>query len=47
MDDRTHEISPNSLECAKRYGLLEQDLVQSIMARTYVWPTYQRFIVIE
>jgi hypothetical protein len=47
MDDRTHEISPNSIECAKRYGLLEQDLVLSILARTYVWPTYQRFIVIE
>jgi hypothetical protein len=47
MDDRTHEISINSFECAKRYGLLEQDLVLSIMARTYVWPTYQRFVIIE
>lgn len=40
---RTREVSENSFECAKRYGLLEQDLVLSILNRTYVWPTYQEF----
>jgi NUMOD4 motif len=42
-DVRTGEISQNSFECAKRYGLLEEDLVLSIFNRTYVWPTYQEF----
>lgn len=43
MEMKTHEISINSLECAKKYGLLEEDLVLSIINRTYVWPTYQTF----
>lgn len=46
MDLRTHEISVNSLECAKRYGLLEEDVVLSIVNRTYAWPTYQEFGVV-
>lgn len=46
-DLKTGEISENSFECAKRYGLLEQDLVLSILNRTYVWPTYQEFRVLE
>lgn len=41
------EITSNSLECAKRYGLLEEDLVDSIISRTYTWPTNQRFRVVE
>lgn len=40
---KTGEISENSTECAKKYGLLEQDLVLSILNRTYVWPIYQEF----
>jgi NUMOD4 motif len=47
VDLKTGEVSENSLECAKRYGLLEQDLVLSILNRTYVWPTYQEFGVVE
>lgn len=46
-DLKTGEISENSRECAKRYGLLEGDLVLSILNRTYVWPTYQEFGVFE
>lgn len=46
-DLKTGEISENSFECAKRYGLLEHDLVLSILNRTYVWPTYQEFRVLE
>jgi hypothetical protein len=42
-DLETEEISENSWECCKTYGLLEQDLVLSILNRTYVWPTYQQF----
>ena len=47
MDLKTREVSENSLECAQRYGLLEQDLVVSILNRTYVWPTYQEFGILE
>lgn len=47
IDLKTREISENSFECAKRYGLLEHDLVLSILNRTYVWPTYQEFGILE
>jgi hypothetical protein len=47
IDLETEEVSENSLECAKRYGLLEKDLVLSILNRTYVWPTYQQFGVLD
>lgn len=46
VDLKTGEVSLNSFECAKRYGLLEQDLVLSIVNRTYVWPTYQEFGIV-
>lgn len=47
VDLKTGEISSNSLECAKRYGLLEEEVVLAITNRTYVWPTYQEFRVYE
>lgn len=47
IDLKTGEVSENSFECAKRYGLMERDLVLSILNRTYVWPTYQEFGVVE
>lgn len=47
VDLKSGEVSDNSLECAKRYGLLEKDLVLSILNRTYVWPTYQEFGVFD
>lgn len=47
IDLKTREVSENSFDCATRYGLLEQDLVQSIFTRTYVWPTYQEFGILE
>lgn len=37
------EVFPNSLEAAKRYGLLEREVVLSILNNTVAWPTYQRF----
>jgi hypothetical protein len=46
IDLDTGEVSKNSLECAKRYGLLEQEIVLSILNRTYTWPTYQYFSVV-
>lgn len=44
---KTRHVFPNSLECAKWYGLLEHDLVLSILNRTFVWPTYQEFELVE
>lgn len=43
VDKKTGEVSPNSFECAKRYGLLEEEIVFSILNQTYTWPTYQEF----
>lgn len=47
IDLKTGVISENSLGCAKEYGLLEEDVVLSIINRTYVWPTYQKFGVFQ
>lgn len=47
VDLKTGEVTQNSLECAKRFGLLEDEIVLSILNRTYVWPTYQEFKVLE
>lgn len=47
IDLKSREISENSFECACRYGLLEQDIVLSVINRTYTWPTYQEFGVLE
>jgi hypothetical protein len=46
-DTKANEVLPDSLEVAKRYGLLEKDVVLSILNRTYTWPTYQIFEVVE
>jgi hypothetical protein len=46
-DVKTGLISEDSLDCAMTYGLLEADLVMSIQSRTFVWPTYQQFRVIQ
>jgi hypothetical protein len=47
IDIKSRIISPNSHICSMTYGLLEHDLVLSIVNRTYVWPTYQRFELFE
>lgn len=47
VDLKNGEVSENSLECAKKYGLLEKDVVLSILNRTYTWPTYQEFGILQ
>jgi len=37
------ERFPNSLAAACRYGLLEREVVLSVVNRTPAWPTYQYF----
>jgi len=46
-DIKTGVVSNNSFECACQYGLLEEEVVKSILYRTYAWPTYQEFAVLE
>lgn len=46
-DLETREQFATSFDCAIKYGLLERDVVLSILNRTYTWPTYQQFGIIE
>jgi|tagenome__1003787_1003787.scaffolds.fasta_scaffold20990117_6 hypothetical protein len=41
------EKFPNSLDAACRYGLLEREVVLSILNRTPAWPTYQYFELVD
>lgn len=46
-DLKTGDIFANSFACAQAFGLLERDVVLSILNRTYTWPTYQLFDIAE
>jgi hypothetical protein len=39
----TEEVFEDSLHAACRYGLLEREVVLSILNKTPAWPTYQMF----
>jgi hypothetical protein len=39
----TKEVFSNSLDAACRYGLLEREVVLSVLNQTPTWPTYQMF----
>ncbi len=39
----TNEVFPNSFIAAQRYGLLEREVVLSVLNKTPTWPTYQMF----
>ena len=43
----TEEEFDNSLDAACRYGLLEREVVLSILNHTPTWPTYQTFELVE
>lgn len=52
IDEPVHAIHenerfPDSFSAARRYGLLEEEVVQSIINRTPTWPTYQYFERVE
>ncbi len=44
---KTEEVFENSWRASITYGLLEREVVASIMRQTYVIPTYQRFRLYE
>lgn len=37
------ELYPNTWEASLAFGLLESDLIMSIINRTFTWPTFQEF----
>lgn len=47
QDVESGEIWEDSFECAKANGLIEHDLVLAILNNTVVWPTHQRFWVLD
>lgn len=47
IEVKTGEIFPTSWEVAVKFGLLDREIVTATLNRTYVWPTYQFFQVIE
>lgn len=47
MEIRSKERFKNSWEAATKYGLLDREIMIATLNRTYVWPTYQEFRLIE
>ena len=47
IETQSGERFENSWEAAIKYGLLDQEIITATMNRTYVWPTYQTFQVLE
>lgn len=43
----TDDEFPNSMAAACHYGLLEREIVLSILNNTITWPTYQRFVIAD
>lgn len=46
-DVESGEEFPDSLSAACRFGLLEREVVLSILNNTLAWPTYQQFELLE
>ena len=46
-ETRTGEQFPTSWEAAIKYGLLDREILIATLAHTHVWPTFQRFRVLE
>lgn len=47
MDVKTEEILRGSTEAVHKFGLLHKDIYLSIVSKTYVWPTYQIFRILD
>lgn len=43
----TDEEFPDSFAAARKFGLLEREVVLSILNNTLTWPTYQRFVLVD
>jgi len=47
VEVNTGEEFPNSWAAALKYGLLDLEILDAAVNRTYVWPTYQMFEIIR
>jgi len=43
VEIKHQELYPNTWEASLAFGLLEVDLILSIVNRTFTWPTFQEF----
>lgn len=43
LEIKHKELYPNTWEASLAFGLLEADLILSIINRTFTWPTFQEF----
>ena len=43
LEKKHQELYPNTWEASLAFGLLEVDLILSIVNRTFTWPTFQEF----
>lgn len=46
-DIRTHKVYKDAMTAAKTFGLLADEITKAIINRTYVFPTYQEFELVE
>lgn len=47
VEIHTGERFKTSWDAATKYGLLDREIMTATINRTYVWPTYQQFRLIE
>jgi hypothetical protein len=47
QDKKSGEIFATSWDAATKYGLIDEEIRIATLNRTYVWPTYQEFIVLS
>ena len=43
IEIKEHEIYPSTWDASLAFGLIESDLISSILNRTFTWPTFQEF----
>lgn len=46
-DTKTGEVFPTSWDAAMKYGLLDREIMIATLNRTYVFPTFQEFELVE
>jgi hypothetical protein len=47
VEVKTEQVFENSWDAALTHGLLDEEIFVSMVDKTYVWPTYQRFEVLR
>lgn len=47
IDLMTGETYPNSFEAAKKFGLLDREILLAVLNDTWVWPTWQYFALFD